>query len=73
MNEETTAAERIVEGGMFSMQEASDFSRLGKTTLYDEMNAGRLAFVKHGRRRLIPRKALQKRLAENLIEATSHA
>ena len=59
------AAELLADGVM-AVKDAAQFSGLSKAELYKLMGAGRLAFVKHGRRRLIPRKALVRCLGESL-------
>ena len=59
------AAELLADGSM-SVKDAARFSGLSRAELYKLMGAGRLAFVKHGKRRLIPRKALVRCLAEGL-------
>ena len=43
------------------------FSGLGRSFLYEQMKAGRLPFVKIGAARRIPRRALQRFLAEHLV------
>ena len=62
---EVDAAELLAEGSM-SIKDAARFSGLSRAELYKLMGAGRLAFVKHGKRRLIPRKALVRCLGEGL-------
>lgn len=56
----------VVAEGVMSVAEAVAFSRLSKAELYKAMAAGRLTFVKYGRRRLVPRKALVDLLAAGL-------
>ncbi len=41
-----------------SVSEVCEWTGLGRTRLYEEMNSGRLRSVKIGRRRLIPEQAL---------------
>lgn len=53
--------------GMESIRSAMAFSRLSRTELYAMMGDGRLPFVKHGRRRLIPRAALIRALEAGLV------
>lgn len=45
------------EGGM-TITQACEFTTIGRTKLYDEMNAGRLAYRKHGTRRIVSRSSL---------------
>jgi len=44
---------------MRTVPEAMEWTRLGRTKLYEELRSGRLRSVKVGRRRLIPDQALQ--------------
>ena len=62
---EVDAAELLADGSM-SVKGAAQFSGLSIAELYKLMGAGRLAIVKHGTRRLIPRKALVLCLGEGL-------
>lgn len=41
-----------------TVSEAMEWTRLGRTKLYDEINSGRLRSIKVGSRRLIPAGAL---------------
>jgi excisionase family DNA binding protein len=59
------AAELVADGAL-TMREAAAFAGVGITTLYNAMAAGQLAWVKVGRRRLIPRRALTAFLAARL-------
>jgi excisionase family DNA binding protein len=42
----------------YSIEELAELTGLSRDLLYDEMNAGRLAYVKVGRRRIITREAI---------------
>jgi len=55
-----------VAAGCFSVQQAAAFAGVSRATLYGFMGDGRLAYVKLGRRRLVPRVALEKLLADHL-------
>ena len=57
MNGDTTdrASERLA----YSVREAARITGLSRDLLYDEMRAGRLAYLKIGRRRLITRQHLE--------------
>ena len=48
----------IVEDGLVTVKAASKFLGVGRTMLYQEMEAGRLPYCKIGRARRIPRRAL---------------
>jgi excisionase family DNA binding protein len=67
MNDTTTAAAvsktqavpgRRVELLAYTVDEAAQATRLSRDLLYDEMRAGRLAYLKIGRRRIITRQHL---------------
>jgi excisionase family DNA binding protein len=51
-------AEDLLRDGVLSVSEATAFTRLSKSVLYQLMAAHELEFVRAGRRRLIPRRAL---------------
>ncbi len=50
--------EELVADGLFTVAEAASFLRLSRSNLYVLMERGELAFVKLGRSRRIPRRAL---------------
>ena len=47
----------------YSVEEAAQVTGLSRDLLYDEMRAGRLAYLKVGRRRIITRQHLEAFLA----------
>jgi len=57
----------LVVDGCVSIEEAQRFMSLSRSKLYEMMNAGLLAYVKLGRSRRIPRRAMLDALAGNLI------
>lgn len=67
MAETKLQAREAVSDGVLSIQEAIAFSKLGRTELYKLMNEGKLAYLKHGKRRLIPRRGLVAMLAANVV------
>ena len=73
MEQNVNEAAAIFEAGAVTLQGATEEFGIGRSALYDEMNAGRLEFAQRGRRRLIPRKALQRILAEDLVQPANHA
>jgi len=51
-------ATRLVADGLFTVAEAASFLRLSRSNLYVLMERGELRFVKIGRSRRIPRRAV---------------
>jgi excisionase family DNA binding protein len=58
----------LLEDGAYSVSAAMDFTGLGRSHLYQDMKAGKLRFLKHGKRRLIPKRELVEYLARNLVD-----
>jgi excisionase family DNA binding protein len=56
----------LVAGGMLTVPEAVALSHIGKSKLYELMDAKALPSAKVGRRRLIPRLALERFLAARI-------
>lgn len=50
-----------------SVRDAVAFTGFGKTIIYDAMEDGSLPYVQSGRRKVIPRRALQEWLADRLV------
>lgn len=65
---ETQPAE-VLADGLLTVEQACAFSTLGKTELYKLLNSGRLASVKYGKRRLVPKRALMNLFAPGLVGA----
>jgi excisionase family DNA binding protein len=63
------AAAAMVADGLARIPEAMEFLALSRSVIYDLMNQGRLAFVKIGKARRIPHKAMVDFAAENLSSA----
>jgi excisionase family DNA binding protein len=61
------ASERLTDRLAYSVQEAARVTGLSRDLLYDEMRAGRLAYLKVGRRRIITRQHLEAFLAHPAI------
>lgn len=57
----------LLADGCITVLEAAKFSGLGKSTLYELMDAGRLAYVRVGRARRIPKRELMRFLAGQLV------
>jgi excisionase family DNA binding protein len=51
----------------YSVKEAAEATGLSRDLLYDEMRAGRLDYLKIGRRRIISRQQLQAFLARSTL------
>lgn len=61
----------LMADGALGVAEAVEFTGLSRAELYRLMLSGRLAFVKHGRRTLIPRVAARRLLAAGLNSGSS--
>jgi excisionase family DNA binding protein len=56
----------LVAEGLLTVQEAADFLSVSRSKLYELMDHGELEFVKIGRSRRIPRRAVVALAASNL-------
>ena len=56
----------LVADGLMTVREAAEFLRLSRSSVYALMDHGELAFVKLGRSRRIPRRALVELAARGL-------
>jgi excisionase family DNA binding protein len=65
-DEQRTAA---VSEGCMTIAQAQQFTGLGRSLLYVEMERGNLPYVKVGKRRLIPRRGLLQFLEAGLVAA----
>ena len=52
-------SDRLTDRLAYSIEEAARVTGLSRNLLYDEMRAGRLAYLKVGRRRIITRQHLE--------------
>jgi excisionase family DNA binding protein len=66
-------AERLLLDGTIDVAGAQEFTGLGRSYLYQLMDAGQLAYTKVGKRRLLPRSELRRLLREGLVGATGTA
>jgi hypothetical protein len=57
----------LVEGGLMTVPEAQEFSRLSRSDLYARMERGDLPYCKLGKRRMIPRRALVAMVHRGLV------
>ncbi len=56
----------LLEDGAMSINAAVAWSGISRAKLYQAMAAGRLAYVKDGKRRLVPKRGLRDYLARRL-------
>lgn len=66
MGNATEGADDLVAEGLLSVGEAARFLSLSRSTLYELMESGRLVYVKLGRARRIPRRAVVALATSNL-------
>jgi excisionase family DNA binding protein len=57
-SQESDESGRLLREGLRTVEEAREYTRLSRSTLYGLMEAGKLTYTKIGRRRLIPYRAL---------------
>jgi len=67
MQSDTHHPDELLADGAVPIEEAVRWSGYGRTRIYDLMGEGRLPYIRAGRRRLIPRVALRRLLAEGLV------
>jgi len=63
----------LMADGALGVAEAVEFTGLSRAELYRLMLSGRLVFVKHGRRTLIPKRAAVRLLAANVTPSSAGA
>lgn len=73
MGSQMNCGEELLEDGALTIDQAVSWSGVGRTQLYGEMANGNLPFVQKGARRLIPRKALRRLLAEGLVSGNRNS
>lgn len=56
----------VLSEGAMQVDEAVRWSGLGRTVLYAAMAAGHVPYIKHGKRRLIPKAGLRAYLARHM-------
>jgi excisionase family DNA binding protein len=57
----------MVTDGLMTVEEARQFLRISRSTIYEIMDCGQLPYVKFGRNRRIPRRALIEFSTTNLV------
>jgi excisionase family DNA binding protein len=63
----STVDEGLLEDGVMTVPEGQEFSRLSRSALYALMERGELPYVKLGKRRMIPRRALIEMMRRGLV------
>jgi len=58
----------LVKDGAMTISEAMRFAGVGRSFLYEAMERGELAYVKIGKARRIPRRALELWLARHVVD-----
>ncbi len=61
--------QELIADGLATIRQAADFLGIGRSKLYEEMDAGRLAYCKFGRSRRIPWRAIRALAKESLMLA----
>jgi excisionase family DNA binding protein len=64
---ENEPAYKMVEDGLVTVKQASEFLNISIAGVYAAMGRGELAYVKLGRSRRVPRRALAELAAKNLV------
>jgi excisionase family DNA binding protein len=72
VSEENRPPEDILGGGLRTIEEAKNYTRLSRATLYLLMERGELPYTSIGRRRLIPYRALIELAARRLVGTSQH-
>jgi excisionase family DNA binding protein len=63
------ARQELLSEGLCGIEEARRYLAVSRTTLYEIMNSGDLAYVKFGRNRRVPRRALRAFAEKQLVGA----
>jgi excisionase family DNA binding protein len=72
VEQQQTLTELMADGAL-TVAKACEFTSLSRPELYKLMAAGKLPFTKHGKRRLIPRRALVQLLAGDVPQTAQKA
>ena len=59
--------EQLVTDGMMTVEQGRQFLQVSRSTLYELMDSGQLKYVRFGRNRRIPRRALIEFAANQLV------
>lgn len=60
----------LLEDGALPINDAVEWSGVSRSKLYIAMTEGKLPYIKLGKRRLIPRRALRDYLARRLVDSS---
>ncbi len=60
--------QELMADGVFTVREASEFAKRSTAALYVDMKEGRLRYVKYGKSRRIPKRALIDFIARHAID-----
>jgi excisionase family DNA binding protein len=63
------ARENLIADGLATVKDAEGFLKIGRSKLYEEMDAGRLTYCKFGRARRIPWREIRRYAADSLMIA----
>jgi excisionase family DNA binding protein len=63
----------LVADGLLTVAQAADFLQCSRTRLYEAMDRGELGYVKWGRSRRIPRRAVTQLAADNFVGGSVNA
>jgi excisionase family DNA binding protein len=66
------ATRQLLTGGLLTIEQAEQFTGLGRSTLYKYMDGGTLPYAKIGRARRIPKHALIEFVASHLKDSSSN-
>jgi excisionase family DNA binding protein len=66
------ATQKLLAGGLLTIDQAEKFAGLGRSTLYKYMDEGALPYAKIGRARRIPKQALIDFVAGHLKDGSSN-
>ncbi len=58
--------------GVFNVEEAAEYLKLSKVTIYRLLNEGELDYIKIGTRKIIPGKVLDEYIDENLTREKNY-
>jgi excisionase family DNA binding protein len=62
--------EQLIEDGLAKVEEVAKFLSIGRSKLYEAMDAGQLAYCKFGRSRRIPWRSVRQYAADSLMLAS---